>query len=189
MVEDEGKQEDKKFDFTSEGETLGYISLDQARVLAMRSARETPGDYGRRFRNITMAFEVVEDTETEDHYVVTLSFRPQGPFTGTPGREQFFIEKEGSVAVGRCWAFPLGRRSYVPPLPLPVPQSPPQLLPQFNQVLSDCLDYHERNVTGNFQERFSTGGVWEVSHGEYPWQVFESSMSINLMGKPEGKPC
>jgi sugar lactone lactonase YvrE len=97
MAEDEAKKEDK-FDFTSAGEASGYISLDQARVLAMRTARETPGAYGRRFRRMPMAFEVVSDEENEDYYVVTLSFRPQGIFAGAPGQEQFFIEKEGAVA-------------------------------------------------------------------------------------------
>ena len=38
MAEDQGKEEEK-FDFTPEGEAVGYISLDQARVLAMRHAR------------------------------------------------------------------------------------------------------------------------------------------------------
>ena len=106
MAEDQGKQEEEKFDFTHEGEAFGYISLDQARVLAMRTARETPGAYGRRFRNVPMAFEVVEAEETEDHYVVTLSFRPEGAFTGTPGREQLFIEKEGGLAVRQVLSLP-----------------------------------------------------------------------------------
>ena len=78
MAEDEGKKEEEKFEFTPEGEVLGYISLDQARVLAMRTARETPGAYGRRFRNVPMAFEVAEVEETEDHYVITITFRPEG---------------------------------------------------------------------------------------------------------------
>mgnify|MGYP000241656532 CR=1 FL=1 len=47
MSQDEGMQEEK-FDFTRESEVLGYISLDQARVLAMRTAREAPGADGRR---------------------------------------------------------------------------------------------------------------------------------------------
>ena len=115
MAQDKGKQEEEMFDFTLEGEALGYFSLDQARVLAMRTARETPGDYGRRFRTANMAVEVVEDTETEDHYVVTLSFRPGGEFTGTPGREQFFITKEGAVSI-RQVLDPIGvpRRRYWP---------------------------------------------------------------------------
>ena len=97
MAEEQGKKEEEKFEFTPEGEALGYISLDQARVLAMRTAREEPSDYGRRFRNVPMAFEVAAEEETEDHYVITLSLRPQGAFAGSPGQEQFFIEKEGAL--------------------------------------------------------------------------------------------
>jgi len=118
VAEDQGKKEEEKFEFDSAGEAVGYISLDQARVLAMRTAREAPGEYGRRFRNVTMAFEVVEDNETEDHYTVTLSFRPQGQFTGAPGQEQFFIEKEGAVAHRQVLSLPVpegGRRWSWPP--------------------------------------------------------------------------
>ena len=100
-----GDKEDKP-EFTSEGETLGYISLDQAQILAMRTAREAPGAYGRRFARVPMAFEVIEATETEDYYEVTLSFRPEGEFTGTPGREQLFIEKEGNLAVRQVLSLP-----------------------------------------------------------------------------------
>ena len=118
VAENEGKKEEEKFEFTPEGEALGYISLDQARVLAMRTSREALGEYGRRFRNVPMAFEVVEATETEDFYEVTLSFRPQGSFTGTQGQEQFFIEKEGNVAVRQVLSLPTaagGRRFPVIP--------------------------------------------------------------------------
>ena len=75
MTEDQGKEEEK-FEFTAEGEAFGYISLDQAQVLAMRTARESPGTYGPRFEDATMAFEVVESEDTEDHYRITISFRP-----------------------------------------------------------------------------------------------------------------
>ena len=119
MAQDEGKQDEGKFEFTREGEALGYISLDQARVLAIRTAREAPGNYGRQYRNVTMAFELVEESETEDHYLVTLSFRPQGRFTGTPGQEQFIIEKEGNVAVRQVLAVP-SRRPRLPVIPTAV---------------------------------------------------------------------
>ena len=106
VAENEGKKEEEKPELTLAGETLGYISLDQARILAMRTAREAPGDYGRRFRNVPMAFELVEANETEDYYEVTLSLRPQGAFTGTQSQEQFFIEKEGDVAVRQVLSLP-----------------------------------------------------------------------------------
>ena len=111
MAEDPGKQKEK-LEFTSEGEALGYISLDQARVLAMRTAAETPGAYGSSFADQPMAFEVVEAEETEDHYVITLAFRPQGEYAGRPGREQFFIEKEGSVAHRQVLALPKQKRRF-----------------------------------------------------------------------------
>ena len=119
MVQDEGKKEEEKFEFTTEGEVLGYISLDQAGVLAMRSERETPGSYGTRWRDSSMAFEVVGANETDDHYIITLGFRPEGEFKGRPGQEQFFIEKEGTVAVRQVLGLP--RPSGISRLPvLPV---------------------------------------------------------------------
>ena len=105
MAEDQGKEEGK-FDFTPEGESRGYISLAQARVLAMRTAQETPGEYGFDYRDVPMAFDTVESGEDEDFYTITLSFRPQGDFSGTPEQEQFFIEKEGRVAVRQVLSLP-----------------------------------------------------------------------------------
>ena len=53
-------KDEEKFEFTAEGEALGYISLAQARLLAMQTARETPGDYGDLFSGIPMVFAIVE---------------------------------------------------------------------------------------------------------------------------------
>ena len=44
VAEDGGKEE--KFDFTDAGEALGYISLDQARVMALQHARDNRDVYG-----------------------------------------------------------------------------------------------------------------------------------------------
>ena len=120
MAEDQGKEEEK-FDFTSEGEAVGYISLAQARVLAMSTAQETPGEYGSDYRDVPMAFDTVEASEDEDFYTITLSFRPQGDFSGTPGQEQFFIEKEGTVAVRQVLSLPrlTGERRF-PLLPVAI---------------------------------------------------------------------
>ena len=57
MAEDQGKEEEK-FDFTGEGEAVDYISLAQARVLAMTTARETPGEYGSQYQDVSMTFEL-----------------------------------------------------------------------------------------------------------------------------------
>lgn len=110
MAADEGNKEDQ-FSFTDQGEALGYISLEQARVVAMRTARDQPGDYGRRFSSVLMVFNVVEQEEGEDYYIVTLSLRPQGDFEGTAGQEQFFIEKEGNVAHRQVLSLPRTKRA------------------------------------------------------------------------------
>ena len=122
MAEDQGKEEEK-FDFTGEGEAVDYISLAQARVLAMTTARETPGEYGSQYQNVSMAFETVTATEDEDFYNITLSFRPQGDFSGDPGQEQFFVEKEGTIAVRQVLSLPRatsGRRFPVLPVAIGV---------------------------------------------------------------------
>ena len=49
MVEGQGKESDEKLEFSPEGESPGYISLDQARVLAMEHARDNREFYGRRY--------------------------------------------------------------------------------------------------------------------------------------------
>jgi hypothetical protein len=101
MAEDE-----EKLDFDSSGQASGYVSLDQVRVLAMRTARETPREYGRRFRNFPMAFQVVEDEETEDHYVVTLSVRRRASSPAPRDKSSTSSRKKGLSRTGRCSAFP-----------------------------------------------------------------------------------
>ena len=102
-------KEDKVDAFTAEGEALSYISLDQARLLAMQTARYDRAYYSGSFEGTSMVFDVVEEEETEDHYVVSLSFRPAGDFRGRPGLEQFFVKKEGGVAHRQVRSLPRNR--------------------------------------------------------------------------------
>ena len=118
MAEDQGKEEEK-FEFDAAGESLGYISLEQARLLAMQAARDVPGEYGSQYQGVSMAFEVIQANDGEDYYEITLSLRPQGDFSGRTGQEQFFIEKEGAVAYRQVTSLPRvtgGRRFPVLPL-------------------------------------------------------------------------
>ena len=73
MAEDNEKEEEK-FDFTPEGE--GLLTLGDARMLAVRTAAESPGDYGNTYQGVAMVFEVLESGEDGDYYTVTLSVRP-----------------------------------------------------------------------------------------------------------------
>ena len=108
MTEDQGQKDDGKFDFTREGEALAYISLDQARVLAMRTARETPGAYGSTYADILMAFDVVEAEETEDHYIITLSFRHKASSMGGQVANSSSLRKKETSPTDRCCPCPGG---------------------------------------------------------------------------------
>ena len=77
MAEDQNKKE-KKIDFTSTGETLGYIGIDQARVLAIRHAQDNPEFYGEPYSGINMVSELISSEESDDYYDIKLSFRPAG---------------------------------------------------------------------------------------------------------------
>jgi Raf kinase inhibitor-like YbhB/YbcL family protein len=95
MVEDGDKQDEAKLDFDSSGEAAAYISLDQARVLALQHARNNRDFYGR-YGDMDLVWDVIGADETEDYYEVRLSYRPGGNFR-SPGIEQFTIDKTGRI--------------------------------------------------------------------------------------------
>ena len=96
---DEQEKKDDKFDFDAAGEVVSYVSLDQARVLAIQHTRDNPEFYGPGYSRVTMVSEVISQEETEDYYDIRLSFRPAGRFRGEPGVEQFTIDKTGNIEV------------------------------------------------------------------------------------------
>ena len=49
MDEEAGKKEEEKLEFTPEGEALGYIFLDQARVPEIQHARDNRDFYGPNY--------------------------------------------------------------------------------------------------------------------------------------------
>ena len=98
MTEDESKQEEG----ISAGPEPGkVISLEEARVAAMQTAQDVPGTYGEEFKGVRMVYRHVAEEENEDYLSITLSFRPGGSFSGPPGKEQFFIQRDNGSLAGR----------------------------------------------------------------------------------------
>ena len=117
MGEDWGSKEEGKLDFDSAGQAIGYISLDQARVVALRHARDNRGFYGRRYAQRDLIWEVVSAEETEDYYEIKLSYRPAQGFRGQPGLEQFTIDKTGPIEFRQILDEPVEpRRLRLPPV-------------------------------------------------------------------------
>ena len=75
MAQNGGDKEDKFDAFTPEGKSLGYISLEQARVLAMQHARDNKEFYGPAHSRTNLVWEVSSQEEGEDYYDIRLSFR------------------------------------------------------------------------------------------------------------------
>ena len=98
LAEEQDKEEGK-LAFTPEGEDLGYLSLDQARVLAVQHARDNRDYYGRAYARRELVWEVMSAEESEDYYDVRLSYRIAGTTRGNPGIEQFTIDKVGAIVL------------------------------------------------------------------------------------------
>ena len=111
MAKEDDKKEEEKFELDSAGQALAYISLDQARVLAMEHARDNTGFYGRRYRRRELAWEVVSQEESEDYYDIRLSYRPARGFQGEPGEELFTIDKTGPIRIRQILSEPRPVRS------------------------------------------------------------------------------
>lgn len=97
MAQNQGDREERKLDFTPEGEVRGYIGLDQARVQAMEYARDNTEFYGPEYAGATFFRELIGATESDDHYDIRLSFRVSGQPQGRPGIEQFIFDKTGEL--------------------------------------------------------------------------------------------
>ena len=128
MAEDQGKEEEK-FDFTGEGEAVNYISLAQARLLAMEHARDNTDFYGPRYAGFSLVWEVVNTEETDEYYDIRLSFRPAGRFRGEPGLEQFIFDKTGNLRMHQLLDEPTGLGDTVDAEARPTPATNPIVTP------------------------------------------------------------
>ena len=110
MAEDQGKEE-AKFDFTSEGEVLDYISLPQAVILSRRLGRENDEHYKERLGWTEVVWtELHSESVGEDYYKVVLQFRRPG--RGIPeeqtGEEEFLFDFMGILQDRQVLHWPEG---------------------------------------------------------------------------------
>ena len=112
MVEDQDKPDKKEDTFDSAGEAIEYLSMDQARVLAIRHARENTEFYSRRYRNRDLVWEVAEADEDEDFYHIRLTHRPALRFDGEPGVELLTIDKVGEIEIRQLLSEPRQKRRW-----------------------------------------------------------------------------
>jgi len=114
MSKSGGQSGEQKLEFTSEGEAVDYISLEQATLLAMEHARQNSRFYGWQYVWRRLAWQLESADEGEEYYEVNLSFQPAGRFRGSPGVEQFIIDKVGNIRMRQLLESPSGSFSAAP---------------------------------------------------------------------------
>ncbi len=102
MAENESEQNQEQ----PPGSGGGFVSLDDARDIALGHARDNQDFYGRRYRKRALAWEVLAQEEREDAYYIRLSYQPARGFRGDPGVEAFIIDKSGPIQSRRVLSDP-----------------------------------------------------------------------------------
>ena len=116
VAEEESEQEAQDEDQPEPqrpGSAGEFISLDQARGIALDQARENLDFYGRRYARMDMAWEVVSQVEEADGYRVQLTYQLAHGFRGNPGVEEFTIDRQGSVQSRRIVSEPVRRGGFL----------------------------------------------------------------------------
>ena len=75
----------------------GRISIERARLEAVRYAQTHLEVYSRSYRNVPLVWEVESATEDEEFYYINLTYQPFTGFEGSPGQEEFLMDKTGKI--------------------------------------------------------------------------------------------
>ena len=75
----------------------GVISLEKARLHAVRYAQANIDVYQPEYQQGNLVWEVESAEEQDEFYYIYVTYRPFGDFAGTPGREEFIMDKTGSI--------------------------------------------------------------------------------------------
>ncbi len=113
VAEEEGEKEEEQPESSRPGSAGEFISLDQARGIALDQARENRDFYGRRYARQDLAWEVVNQEERAEAYHIRLTYQPARGFRGEAGVEEFTIGRQGSVQSRRIVSEPVRRGGFL----------------------------------------------------------------------------
>ena len=113
VAEEQGAQEEDQPESQRPGSAGEFISLDQARSIALDQARENQDFYGRRYAGMDLAWEVVSQEEGAEAYAIRLTYQLAHGFRGNPGVEEFTIDRQGSVQSRRIVSEPVRRGGFL----------------------------------------------------------------------------
>ena len=87
-------------------EAEGLILIEKARLVAIKHAQENKEIYPSKYRELRLVWEVDSALEQREFFYVYLLWRPFG-FVGTPGREEFIMDKTGVIEFRQVLEEPL----------------------------------------------------------------------------------
>ena len=113
VAEEQSPPEEEQPESQRPGSAGEFISLDQARGIALDQARENQDFYGRRYGRQDLAWEVVSQEEQAEAYRIRLTYQPARGFRGEAGVEEFTIDRQGSVQSRRIVSEPVRRGGFL----------------------------------------------------------------------------
>jgi len=194
-LDPEDKKEDS-FEFDSAGEAVGYISMAQARVVAMRTAGEEPGNYGAGFKGIQMVFEVAgaeQDSEEEGGlFHIWLSYRPEGTFQGQSGVEEFILTDVGEIEIRQVLSWPAGEsvtpmdsETKIPPDPA---DSRPSYIAGWRHALGSLANRDFALLWMGTNFAVTAGQMNQVARGFLVYQLTDSPQLLSAVVVAEVAP-
>lgn len=91
----------------SERLTSNRLSLEKAKLVAIRFAQENKSVYAPNLVNTPLVWQVDSEKDGEEFYFIRLAYRPGGNFVGTPGLEEFVLDKSGKVEFRQVLSDPI----------------------------------------------------------------------------------
>ena len=93
-----------------EAETEGVISLERARLEAIRHAQQNLDVYGPEYSNVRLVWQVKTASEDSEFHYIQLTYRPFEGFQGTPGLEEYIMDKKGGIEFRQVLSGPVPGR-------------------------------------------------------------------------------
>ena len=102
---------------------VNRISLERARLVVVQHAGQNRDVYGT-YASEALVWEVASAEEQEEFFYVKLNYKPFGRFDGTPGLEEFIVEKDGTITFRQVLSEPDSTKKSTPePPPAPTPDA------------------------------------------------------------------
>lgn len=95
------------FEFDEYGQEVRYVSIVQARIAVIKYAQVNHADYGPQYADLPLVWDLAKASSPDDDlYHILLHWKPAGDFQGTPGLDEFWVNKIGQLELRQVREWP-----------------------------------------------------------------------------------